>query len=93
MRPCLAPLGIKLVGLIETNATVPDVDENGKTLLENARIKALAYYKALKRLVFACDSGLYLFSSNVPFWSLTVLWTVRLMSAFCTRCIIKLQKR
>lgn len=28
--------------------------------LENARIKALAYYKAAKMPVFSCDSGLYI---------------------------------
>ena len=28
--------------------------------IENARIKALAYYAALKRPVFTCDSGLYI---------------------------------
>lgn len=60
MKNCLAPLNIQIVGLNEIGADIPDVGENGSTPLENARIKALAYYAALKRPVFACDSGLYI---------------------------------
>ena len=60
MRDCLAPLDIEIIGLKETGIIIPNVDENGNTPLDNARIKALAYYAALKRPVFACDSGLYI---------------------------------
>lgn len=60
MRDCLAPLNVRIVGLNETSIAIPDVEENGGTPLENARIKALAYYELLKRPVFACDSGLYI---------------------------------
>ena len=60
MRETLAPLGINVVGLKETGVKLPDVEENGDTPLENARIKAEAYYDALRRPVFACDSGLYI---------------------------------
>jgi len=60
MREALTPIGIHVVGLNETGVNIPDVDENGATPLENARIKAFAYYNALKRPVFACDSGLYI---------------------------------
>lgn len=60
MRDCLAPLGIEIAGLKETGVVIPDIDESGNTPLENARIKAMTYYAALKRLVFACDSGLYI---------------------------------
>lgn len=60
MRDCLAPLGVGIISLGETGVDVPHVDENGKTPLENARLKALAYYRALNRPVFACDSGLYI---------------------------------
>ena len=41
------------------NIQLPDVDENGKNPLENATIKAKAYYELLKIPVFSCDSGLY----------------------------------
>lgn len=37
----------------------PVVPETGKNPLENARIKAHAYYEAYKMPVFSCDSGLY----------------------------------
>ena len=60
MRTCLEPLGIELIGLKDVDTSISEVCENGKTPLENARTKALAYYKALRRPVFACDSGLYI---------------------------------
>lgn len=39
---------------------MPDINENGNSPLENACIKARAYFKAYNRPVFSCDSGLYL---------------------------------
>ena len=60
MRDCLMPLNIEIIGLKKTGVIIPDVDESGTTPLDNARIKTLAYYTALKRPVFACDSGLYI---------------------------------
>jgi Xanthosine triphosphate pyrophosphatase len=60
MRECLAPLSIEVVGLKELGVCISDVDESGSSPIENSRIKALAYYKALKRPVFACDTGLYI---------------------------------
>lgn len=38
---------------------LPEIEETGSTPLENARLKALAYYDALKIPVFSCDTGLY----------------------------------
>ena len=60
MQGCLAPLNLEIIGLKDMSVTLPDVDEIGNSPLENARIKALAYYEVLKRPVFACDSGLYI---------------------------------
>ena len=60
MQGCLAPLNIELISLKSIDIPLPDVDESGNSPLENARIKALAYYEVLKRPVFACDSGLYI---------------------------------
>jgi 8-oxo-dGTP diphosphatase len=60
MRRMLASTSVRFLGAAETGVTLPGVDESGNTPLENARIKALAYYDALKRPVFACDSGLYI---------------------------------
>lgn len=63
MRGRLAALGIELIGLNDLRAEgkdIPRILENGSTPLENARIKAISYYKAFQIPVFSCDSGLYL---------------------------------
>lgn len=44
--------------------SLPQVEETGKDPLENARIKAYAYYKAFGVPTLSCDSGLYF--DNVP---------------------------
>lgn len=59
MQRRLAPLGIELMGLRDLNRDIPVIEECGKTPLENARIKAKAYYKEFQMPVFSCDSGLY----------------------------------
>ena len=60
MKRCLAPLkNIELVSLNEIDAPLPEIKEEGNTPLENARIKAMAYYEAFGIPVFSCDSGLY----------------------------------
>lgn len=67
MRNRLSKLEIELIGLNDLKAEekeIPIVTENGITPLENARLKALAYYEAFKMQVFSCDSGLYF--DNVP---------------------------
>jgi len=60
MRKMLAPLPVAILGLRELGIATPEPEESGSTPLENARIKALAYYHALRQPVFACDSGLYI---------------------------------
>jgi len=64
MRRRLAPLGLEIIGLKDLNTVIPDVVEDGRTSLENARKKALAYYEAFQMPVFSCDSGLYI--DNIP---------------------------
>lgn len=67
MKSRLEKIGIELIGLSDLKAegkNIPKVTENGDTPLENARLKALAYYKAFRMPVFSCDSGLYF--ENVP---------------------------
>lgn len=62
MRKRLDKLKIELIGLNDLKAEgkeIPKVTENGATPLENARLKALAYYEAFRIPVFSCDSGLY----------------------------------
>ena len=67
MRNRLERLGIELIGLNDLRAegkNIPEVLEDGNTPLENARLKAVAYYEAFQIPVFSCDSGLYF--DNVP---------------------------
>ena len=60
MKKRVEPLGIELLSLEDVNAPKLRIDENGNSPLENAKIKALAYYEALKMPLFSCDSGLYI---------------------------------
>lgn len=67
MKNRLKDLGIELLSLNDMKAAgkeIPEVSETGATPLENARIKAQAYYDAFQMPVFSCDSGLYF--ENVP---------------------------
>lgn len=62
MRKRLSKFEIELIGLNDLKADgkeTPIVTENGITPLENARLKAFAYYEAFQMPVFSCDSGLY----------------------------------
>lgn len=61
MREWLAGLPLLIEGLDEK---APPVPEDGKTPLENARQKAMAYFQTYHRPVFSCDSGLML--TGVP---------------------------
>lgn len=67
MRNRLEQLDIELIGLNDLRVegkNVQEVKEDGNTPLENARLKAMAYYEAFQIPVFSCDSGLYF--DNVP---------------------------
>lgn len=59
----LAQKGIKLLSLKDIDLEL-DVNENGKNAIENARIKAEAYYNETKMPTIAMDDTLYL--ENVP---------------------------
>lgn len=59
MQRALSPIGIEVIGLKDVGREIPEVLETGDTPLENAMIKAKAYYHAFKTPVFSCDSGLY----------------------------------
>ena len=60
MKERIQPLGIEILSLNDVNAPQLDIDESGDSPLENARIKALAYHRALRKPVFSCDSALYI---------------------------------
>ncbi len=55
----LAPIGIEVVGVVDKKL-LPEVIEDGTTVQENARKKAVSYAKALSRRVFSMDNALYL---------------------------------
>ena len=59
MKNVVEALDIELIGLGEVDSELPSIIENGRTPLENAEIKARAYYEAFHMPVFSCDSGLY----------------------------------
>ena len=59
MKNVTAPLNIDIICLDDLEQSLPEIVENGKNPLENAEIKARAYYKAFSMPVFSCDSGLY----------------------------------
>jgi len=59
MKKALESLDIELIGLHDIDRELPYINENGRTPLENAEIKAKAYYEAFRMPVFSCDSGLY----------------------------------
>ena len=64
MRKSLDGLGIEVLGLRDMDKHAPEVVESGKSPLENAQIKALAYYRFYGIPVFSLDSGL--FFEDVP---------------------------
>ncbi len=59
VRGALSPAGIGVMGILNKEI-LPEVSEDGKTAVENARKKALAYAKTLGKVVFSMDNALYL---------------------------------
>lgn len=60
MKNCLKDIPISIIGLNDLNKIIPDVEEVGNSPLENAKIKARAYYKEFNMPVFSCDTGLFI---------------------------------
>lgn len=59
MKPVAKALGFTIFGLRDLGKPLPVVEETGNEPLDNACIKARAYYDAFRIPVFSCDSGLY----------------------------------
>src|SRR5690349_20650542 len=59
LRDALAPLGLTVRGTDELGIVL-DIEEDGATVLENARKKAQVYSQVLQRPVLSLDSALYL---------------------------------
>ncbi len=64
LKRCLSDLPISLIGLNDLNKPVLKIEESGNCPLENAKIKAKAYYKEYNMPVFSCDTGLFIFGLN-----------------------------
>lgn len=66
MRRAVKGLPFEIIGLAQAaerhKIALPEIDENGSSPLENARIKAGVYYELFQKPVFSCDSGLYLWN-------------------------------
>ncbi|HET7098984.1 MAG TPA: non-canonical purine NTP pyrophosphatase [Patescibacteria group bacterium] len=59
IKGALSPAGVIVEG-IQNKESLPEVVEDGKTAVENARKKAIAYAKTLGKPVFSMDNALYL---------------------------------
>lgn len=59
MEKSVRQLDIEIIGLNDLKCKLPLIEECGRTPLENAEIKARAYFEAFHMPVFSCDSGLY----------------------------------
>lgn len=59
MKTAVKSLDIELISLNDVDGELPSINESGITPLDNAEIKARAYYEAFHMPVFSCDSGLY----------------------------------
>lgn len=66
MQDMLGGLDIEIVGLSSIGRVNAKIDESGSSPLENAAIKARAYFAALKAPVFSCDTGLYIEGLTPP---------------------------
>jgi 8-oxo-dGTP diphosphatase len=59
IRDALLPIGIAVEGVADKKL-LPEIVEDGTTVQENARKKAVGYAKALNRRVFSMDNALFL---------------------------------
>ena len=59
MKNALKDSDIDLIGLNDLEEELPQIKEDGTTPLENAELKARAYFEVFHIPVFSCDSGLY----------------------------------
>jgi len=60
MKQRIEHLDIEILSLNDVSTPKLFIEEHGNSPLDNARIKALAYYDVLKMPLFSCDSGLYI---------------------------------
>lgn len=58
VRGALTPIGVEVKGVTD-KSSLPPVNEDGGTVQENARKKAVTYAKALNTIVLSMDNALY----------------------------------
>lgn len=66
MKRRLSGLDIEVQGPEELGKCLPAVEETGRTLMENARLKAKAYYEAYRIPVFSCDTAICFHKDGFP---------------------------
>lgn len=66
MKRRLSGLDIEVSGAEEVGKCPLTVEETGRTLMENARWKAKAYYEAYGIPVFSCDTAIYFQKEGFP---------------------------
>ena len=64
VREILSPHNVIVYGLSDLNIKLPEVEENGKTYAENAKIKAEAVQKFTTMPIISDDSGLEITALN-----------------------------
>lgn len=62
----LSGLNLQLESLFDKKEVIVSVKEDGRTLLENARQKAKAYYEVFQMPVFSCDTMIYFKNEEFP---------------------------
>lgn len=60
MRRAVDGMDVTVLGLADAGLAQLDVPEHGADPLQNARLKATAYFQAYGVPVFSCDSGLFI---------------------------------
>jgi XTP/dITP diphosphohydrolase len=59
VQDALEGLGVHVRSIKEFDVDLPEVEEDGATVIENARKKAVAYAQAMGRTIFSMDNALY----------------------------------
>jgi len=59
LKDALEGLNIEVSSIKDLDIDLPEVEEDGATVVENARKKSVAYAKAIDQIVFSMDNALY----------------------------------
>ena len=84
MRRRLAGLDLEIESVKDRGKVPLFIEEEGTTLLENARQKARVYYEALKIPVFSCDTMIYFKNEDFPKELQPGIYTRRIGGRMCS---------